>query len=444
MTLEYLSKIVAEYGNMRTPILEQLAPRGFNLPGLAPVFNCKPPIDVTAAALRGVPVRPGEAIVLSAETPEIVWCEAPADDGPDVMDIMRQHRALLDAEETKRKMPRIAVCVCTRGRPLMFGECLESLLLQKVPAGCRMEVIVVDNNAHRASAYDVVADVCRRISSNTWVTFVHEPHPGISQARNAALDEALARGADWIAFIDDDEVAGPEWLVELYGALFTFGDRIIRHVPETPPSKHPMYSCERIDWRPADAAHGVIDYEFPADAPDWRCRNPWGDWGDVNGLELGSAGTGNVIFRASIVKEAGLRFDEALGLKGGEDTDFFKRFHNNGGRIILALHAVVTETVPWERITVKGHARKAFRSGVYKVEAAREMGRIRRLRWARRALKRSLGGLLAIVAAAPLAVFSGRGKRLMLSGARKMAEGLGMMTALLGGSFEYYKTTTGY
>jgi succinoglycan biosynthesis protein ExoM len=47
------------------------------------------------------------------------------------------------------------------------------------------------------------------------VYYVHEPICGIARARNAALDKATELGADWIAMLDDDEVADPRWLANL-------------------------------------------------------------------------------------------------------------------------------------------------------------------------------------------------------------------------------------
>ena len=44
------------------------------------------------------------------------------------------------------------------------------------------------------------------------ITYVHAPARNISRARNACL--ALAT-APLIAFIDDDEVASPQWLAAL-------------------------------------------------------------------------------------------------------------------------------------------------------------------------------------------------------------------------------------
>ena len=44
------------------------------------------------------------------------------------------------------------------------------------------------------------------------VIYVHEPEPGVANARNAALAKA---GGDFIAFLDDDEEAQAGWLAEL-------------------------------------------------------------------------------------------------------------------------------------------------------------------------------------------------------------------------------------
>ena len=45
--------------------------------------------------------------------------------------------------------------------------------------------------------------------------FAEEQQPGISFARNRAVAEALDRGADIFAFIDDDDVLDVDWLLRL-------------------------------------------------------------------------------------------------------------------------------------------------------------------------------------------------------------------------------------
>src|SRR5262245_54620814 len=114
-------------------------------------------------------------------------------------------------------VPLVAVCVCTRARPWMLRRCLASLRAQQLDAArLTMRLVVVDNNPE-PSALPIYEEVCR---GGQWPgELVHCPRPGIPIARNAALDAALACGADYIAFLDDDEVAPPHWLSGLVRAM---------------------------------------------------------------------------------------------------------------------------------------------------------------------------------------------------------------------------------
>jgi succinoglycan biosynthesis protein ExoM len=286
------------------------------------------------------------------------------------------------------------------------------------PAGYNVDILVIDNNDEKSRW---VGDECITVGAR----YRFEPTPGLSSARNAALATATAMGTDWLAFIDDDERADRLWLV-----AFT---EIIERL-----SNESGWTCEHCGQgatRPVDAVHGVIQYAYPPDAAPWRCRDPWGSWGDVDGKELDCAGTGNVIFRASVAR--GLRFDEALNTSGGEDTDFFRRFHRErGGRIVLSLHALATETVTWDRITLRGHCRKAFRNGFMKEPRLK--------RPIRKALQRLVSGLTLLIVA-PLVLVAGKNRALktMLAGILKISEALGIASARSGGEFNYYAKTTG-
>jgi len=222
---------------------------------------------------------------------------------------------------------------------------LLSLMHQRRPDGTAVEVVVVDNEPepNNRTGVNQFAQVFPLIFPFK-LHYVHEPDQGISQARNAALTKALQLGADWIAFIDDDEEADAGWLDALYLAAVVHR---------------------------ADACHGRVLYTFPAGAAAWRCKAPWGDWADHEGAELDSAGTSNVIFRAWLVRRFNLTFCDELSRMGGEDVKFFRAFHDHGGRIVFSGKPIVTETVPWSRVTLRGFARKAHRNGALKVETAR-------------------------------------------------------------------------
>lgn len=97
----------------------------------------------------------------------------------------------------------MTVVICTRDRPLGLDAALASLQRQ-TDHGFR--VLVVDNGSSPESAA-VVEKLGLPLCE-----YVVEPRPGLSRARNRALAEVRT---DLVAWIDDDEVADPDWVRRL-------------------------------------------------------------------------------------------------------------------------------------------------------------------------------------------------------------------------------------
>lgn len=93
----------------------------------------------------------------------------------------------------------ISVIVCTRDRPRDLARCLASLQACEPPPD---EIIVVDN----APATD---DTRALVAQRPGVTYVLEPVPGLSRARNAGV--AVAAG-ELVVFTDDDVEVSANWL----------------------------------------------------------------------------------------------------------------------------------------------------------------------------------------------------------------------------------------
>ena len=106
----------------------------------------------------------------------------------------------------------VSVCVCTRGQSIDLDRCLASISDQRLTGSEHvLRIIVVDNSVDRNAFGSVQA----LQGSHAPIAYVHEPRPGIPIARNAALIAAIDLQSDWIAFIDDDEVAPRRWLDSL-------------------------------------------------------------------------------------------------------------------------------------------------------------------------------------------------------------------------------------
>lgn len=99
--------------------------------------------------------------------------------------------------------PLFTVIVPTRNRPELLGSCLESLARQRYPAA-RFEVVVVDDGSPHP-----VTDVVLGYRERLRVSAHRQPNGGPAAACNAGA--GVARGT-YLAFIDDDCEAAPDWL----------------------------------------------------------------------------------------------------------------------------------------------------------------------------------------------------------------------------------------
>ena len=90
----------------------------------------------------------------------------------------------------------------------------------------QVEIIVVDNAPNGE-----VRALGERMAAEMPIALhvVEEPQRGISFACNRAVAEAFDRGAHLLAFIDDDDLPHPDWLLRLIekqretGAQLVFG-----------------------------------------------------------------------------------------------------------------------------------------------------------------------------------------------------------------------------
>jgi glycosyltransferase involved in cell wall biosynthesis len=95
----------------------------------------------------------------------------------------------------------VAVVICTRHRPALLRKCLEGIArLERRPD----EVLVVDNTSGDKEAEVVVREFA--------ATYIVEPVPGASRARNRGLEESQS---EIVAYLDDDATPDVHWLGNL-------------------------------------------------------------------------------------------------------------------------------------------------------------------------------------------------------------------------------------
>ncbi|EIE48633.1 glycosyltransferase [Salipiger aestuarii] len=228
---------------------------------------------------------------------------------------------------------KIDALLCTFRRDDV-RETLLSLDAQQVPAGVDLRVVVSDNDG-TASARRIVTDTAARM--RVPVLYLHAPAFNISIARNAGLDAASARGADWVAFLDDDERADPDWLAQLIVRAGATG---------------------------ADAVFGPSLAQYGCGAPDWmRAQDVHSNRPVRRGTVVQTGHTCNAFLRWNGAAWRTQRFDIARGQAGGEDTEFFFRLFRAGARFEIAEDAIVRERVAPGRMTFGWILRRKFRSG---------------------------------------------------------------------------------
>mgnify|MGYP004520537217 CR=1 FL=1 len=236
-------------------------------------------------------------------------------------------------------MGTIDICVCTFRRPSVV-DTLVTIARQSAVREWQVRVIVADND-EQPSAREAVEATARDLGLA--VTYVHAPSRNISIARNACLD---AVSAEWVSFIDDDEVAPPDWL-----------ERLLARRDE----HDIVFGRSQAVYDP----HSTAAWMIAADLHSNR----------ISGNDLAHNGyTCNVLLRQSWLDRHRLRFDLQLGLSGGEDTIFFEQAQRVGARFGYAEDAVVFEDVPPHRATLGWLLKRRFRAGQIHRRVLRERG----------------------------------------------------------------------
>lgn len=281
----------------------------------------------------------------------------------------------------------------------MLAECLHSIVNMEVPTGSELLIIVVDND-REPTARTVVDALQTKIQA----VYIHEQKAGIARARNAALRAAQRHGADWIAFIDDDEIADTNWLVGLMAAEYLdapilMGWQIIR-LPES----RPFWAVEERNAPPVEGRTCKIAY------------------------------THNV--RISIaVPNSGLAFNESLGHGGGEDVEFFASAYKSGFIIKQTARAITYETLHATRLTYRRQLHRAYwiASANFRRDFVRR-GKLQTFLKRGHTIPVNFFAGVAILCGSPLAACLGSNsfKRTALLGGNKLARATGRAMAVLG------------
>jgi len=167
------------------------------------------------------------------------------------------------------------------------------------------------------------------------VDYQVESRQNLALARNLALAHATG---DLVAFLDDDEFPGDDWLLSLFRTWRAFRvsgvlGPVIPHFDQPPPR---WIAKSKIFNRPRYQTGYSLG---------WRQTR-----------------TGNVLLDRSILKSASDLFDEHFAMHG-EDLDLFRRLVAKGHRFVWCDEAEVFETHPPTRLCRRYHMRRALLRG---------------------------------------------------------------------------------
>ena len=237
----------------------------------------------------------------------------------------------------------VSICICTYNRCRILAHCLQSISQLTCPASHDIEVLVVDNNSD-----DGTSDLVKGLRSNfPWkMRYIFEKQQGLAAARNRAVEEAKGQ---YIAFLDDECVVGPDWLstalsdIEEFHPFFLGGPYVGAFLPEGRPQWF------KIEY--GDAY--FLTYHFK------------------RGFHSQFRPSGGNMFINCDVFRA-LRFDTSLGMKGSrvgirEETDLQERFsrsHDSQDVFFYDPALLIHHFILPEKMSLSYRINRVFAAGV--------------------------------------------------------------------------------
>lgn len=196
-----------------------------------------------------------------------------------------------------------------------------------------IDIVVVDNDAERTAETIIARWINRHPDSFFHLHYFNYPIKGLANVRNEILKRALHLAPDYIAFIDDDEYACPEWMNELTRTIvnnqadIAVGPVLPVFEQETSPAISSAFYFFRYNDQEA------IDFMY----------------------------SGNVIMRARFLIDQQLIFDARFNTLGAEDTFFGVTALKKGAKIFWSNKAVAYEVVPEKRAKLSWLIKRKFR-----------------------------------------------------------------------------------
>ena len=329
------------------------------------------------------------------------------------------------AETRKGKILKTAVCVITRKRPRMIKNLLDSFRSLDVPPHVELFFVVMENSDRLELIEQIAA--FRAMATAHSVYHEIEPELGIPLARNKAVQTALLNGASVVLFVDDDEVVTKDWLCRIItryreSDLMLIGGPVAVNFEGQP----------RSSWG-AGLRRGII-HRY-----NNKIRKSGALWRKGKESRI-TVVTNNWLADAQLFTKYRLRFDERLRFSGGSDSEFHHRVHDRGIPTGWALDAMVIETIPETRISLRYQFRRAMAQSRNSLgEHYRRKGIFRATAMVAAVLPLRALGVCFTIIGLPLT----RGKGLIVL-ARSTGWIVGRITGLFGAKSKLYSNIMGH
>ncbi|MFL6514012.1 MAG: glycosyltransferase family 2 protein [Chthoniobacterales bacterium] len=229
---------------------------------------------------------------------------------------------------------KISSIICTRNRAKYLRQAIHSLTAQDLPVA-DYEIIVVDNDST-----DSTRQIVNELAGTTPnLRYVYEKNPGLSNARNRGIQEAIA---PVVTFLDDDALAAPSWLTAILNTFDTHPQPACVGGPV-----EPWWEIPRPQWFPESFIGCHSRY--------YGARARWYDYPAEHPIGC------NMAFLKERVLEVG-GFNAALE-NYNDETELISRLVAIGGKLKYEPLATVRHLLGKERLGLRWQMRRHYQEG---------------------------------------------------------------------------------
>ncbi len=292
----------------------------------------------------------------------------------------------------------------------------------ELPADTETSFLIVENDDAPRSEQTV--DALAALPNGTKVNYVHEPELGIPFGRNRAAKEAIAQGADLLAFVDDDEIVARDWLVEIIGAYRNSDAVLIGGPLRVKKTERDLSFIDSLMDR-------CIARRY------LRKENRAAQRADLTGTPGVTIVTNNWLGETSLFSDRNIWFDETMRFTGGTDSKLYADVKAANLPTAWAAKAPVYEEIPRERLSI-----------AYQYKRGRDQSSTNYYRKLQRVPMAKFNVLVSVpikvvIIAGLLVALPFTGGRTLLDVVRTSGWVAGRFDALLGRRSDLYKTVTG-